>query len=1155
MQEDGTQSSSTAAGARQAPLCADAVYLIADIVGSSRICNTLVETEGRRAGDRLSRIINASFGPLVEMVRVCGGRVLDMAGDSLHAVWIVRPDADRGALLAQVETAAAEAVIALSDQSSADGVPVEARIGLGTGSILVGAADRVGQTRVVAGAAIEAATAALADAPPGSVKVRTGTPPVVTRLQSSDAPDAPGAEALLPSLASRYGIAGAAADFLAPEGETRALTVMAISLAGPERAFAMSVSELEALTEAAQTALEPHAAVLENPHLDEKGLTLMAVFGLRGRSDDAGRPEVFAAAGSLAERSPAGSAPRIGIATGRIFIGAFRVGAETRHLCFGMPLVVSTRLMEAAGDAPLLDDETARLASRAHWQLAEKPPTFLKGAHTGLAVSALGRAQQPTPPTQAPRALVGRDAELGRIDAFFSVTARFRALVLRGRSGSGKSELLRHARAAAVATAAPLVELAPKAFPSNRHLSAWDEALAEHLPSVRGALENHDDPEHVRHLATIADGLVTRWADAPPVLMIDDAHWLDEASALLCLRLWRALPGLRLVLALDSDADRRTERWLRRLMLAEVDIVDLGGLDIEAMHALLCARLGVDEIEDGALRRIHDLSEGVPDAAIAIARTARAGLSRFTQRSSDRALSPRAQEVELPLSVSDAVERAIGRFTPAARRVLKIASAAGRRIDPSLLRRAGAGSESEITGALNAAREAGLVERVVAGDGRIGHVFRSEMIRNVAYGMMAEASAVQAHGALARAIEEETSRSPAEREAELAYHWSRSAERAKAMRHLSRAGASAYRRAEYSTVLPWLERALHLAEQSRGDPATRVSAFREALWCCWAADSQIHHGNLQRAGELCRRGLQLLGAPVAETAAGWSMLGARTGFGLMGRGVAARLRRSGKGRLSDRLQGWLTGLLYGRLCECLYYQSNETGMMATALLASDLRERSGLPGGLAMPDALLSYAFGVSGIGGLSRWFNKRTRSIATARDRREGLQYSLGTDALISLALGKIGAAEVSARDALALAAERSDRDSAALARTILAMILHQAGRFRETAAAFEELARQARLEGNDQHLAWGLYARASAFLPLGRTEEAWRDLTLVGPLIELVDDDLSKLNYAAIMGMAALERGETALAEDWARRAQDLAEVTPHNNWGSFEGFFTTT
>lgn len=1128
------------------------VYLIADIVGSSRICNRLVETGGRRGADRLFNLINASFGPYLAAIEAADGHLIDMVGDSLHAIWFPARGEALATLGARIGARFA-GLLAEQQQAPADpAIPVQARVGLATGVIVTGGQRRAPSSAVIAGPVIERALIALGQAAPGQVVAAEPEPEPVLPIAATPA----GAKA---AIGSRLGIISPIEDLLDPDGETRALTVLSVELARPEEVFRLPVGEMEARLSAAEQAMQAYPVALENAHLDEKGLSLKIIFGLGDVADGQGPSDVLSAQGVLISAlGRVGIRARTGIATGRVFLGPYRIGSGLRTLCFGMPLVVSTRLMEAAGERPLVDAETARIAKRFRWPLRDAPERALSGSQGEVDVAELGQAEGMERAPEPARALIGREAEFDRIRAVFDATDPRRGLVIRGRPGSGKSELMRHARADAAAAGLRVIHIAPRTFAAGRPLAALREILEGELGREAGDLVPADLPEPVLagRLGEVAAALAELWKRAPPVLVIDDCHWLDEASARLCIRLWRALQGLRLVASLDSFAKQRTAPWIRRLMLAPQDVLDLGGLDITDTRALLRQRLGVGEIDEGALRRIHELSDGLPEAIIEIGRSAGAALSRFEGRSSDRAMTAKPEEVDLPLSVADAVERLIGQFSPADRRVLKIASAAGRRISGPILARAGAGEAEQVARSLKAAETAGIFESHRRRGDAVEYRFVSGMVRNVTYGMMAEASARAAHGALATAIEADRSRTRAERAPELAYHWARSDNRTRAMQALSQAALSAYRRADFATALPWLEQALRLADQA-GDTegARQASDFRRAMWCCWAADCHVMLGNLERGAELCRRGLGYLGERARDGTLPWALFGVGSAVRIATDTLSGSRPTRDARSFASRSRLWLKGQLYAHLCKCLYYHSNEIGMIACALMASDCQERSGRRERLAMPDAVLAYAFGVAGVGGLARWFDRRTQQAGSAHDAREGVQYSLGTRALIDLSVGRMPQAEETARRALAFALMRRDQDSAALARTILALILHHRGRFADAATEFEQLDRQARLEGNDQHLTWGLYARASALLPLGRAEEARRQLTIVEPLVELVDDDLSKLNFAAIAAMAAFEDGDSEEAGHWVDRAERLGQGASLNNWGSFEGFFTAT
>jgi hypothetical protein len=156
--------------------------------------------------------------------------------------------------------------------------------------------------------------------------------------------------------------------------------------------------------------------------------------------------------------------------------------------------------------------------------------------------------------------LAGRDAELASIDALLDAAraGRSGALVVRGIAGSGKSTLL----AAAAQNAADLRMLrtsgveseSPLAFAALQRLLWPLRARFDALPgpqrtALRAAL-GEAEGEGDRFLAFL--GTLNLLADAaeevPLLVVVDDAHWLDEASAAALLFVARRLQAERVAL-------------------------------------------------------------------------------------------------------------------------------------------------------------------------------------------------------------------------------------------------------------------------------------------------------------------------------------------------------------------------------------------------------------------------------------------------------------------------------------------------------------------------------------------------------------------------------------------------------------------------------
>ncbi|OLT28797.1 hypothetical protein BJF83_14285 [Nocardiopsis sp. CNR-923] len=140
--------------------------------------------------------------------------------------------------------------------------------------------------------------------------------------------------------------------------------------------------------------------------------------------------------------------------------------------------------------------------------------------------------------------LWGRDGETARIDAFVAAarSGRGGALVLRGEAGIGKSALLEYARSGAtgmrvlrgagVETESEL-PYAGLHLLLGRAVERVDALPGPQARALRGALGADDGGVPNRFLVGLAVlTLLADLAETDPVLcLVDDAHWLDQASA------------------------------------------------------------------------------------------------------------------------------------------------------------------------------------------------------------------------------------------------------------------------------------------------------------------------------------------------------------------------------------------------------------------------------------------------------------------------------------------------------------------------------------------------------------------------------------------------------------------------------------------------
>ena len=233
------------------------------------------------------------------------------------------------------------------------------------------------------------------------------------------------------------------------------------------------------------------------------------------------------------------------------------------------------------------------------------------------------------------RPIVGRERELGELDRFLDGRADgFCTLVLDGEVGIGKTTLWEEALRRAAGRS--WLVLSTRAAPSEVRMTyiALSDLLAgvpeeslEELPGPqRRALEiallqaePEGGPLGQRAVATGFLSLIEAVARASPVLVaVDDAQWLDSASASLLEFVARRLRSQPVGLVLSQRAGEPEPFPLARAC-AQLVRIEVGPLSLGALHNLIGERLG-SPLPRRELVEVERLSGGNPLFALELAR-------------------------------------------------------------------------------------------------------------------------------------------------------------------------------------------------------------------------------------------------------------------------------------------------------------------------------------------------------------------------------------------------------------------------------------------------------------------------------------------------------------------------------------------------------
>jgi DNA-binding CsgD family transcriptional regulator len=413
--------------------------------------------------------------------------------------------------------------------------------------------------------------------------------------------------------------------------------------------------------------------------------------------------------------------------------------------------------------------------------------------------------------------LYGRDAERTRIGELLEAArgSRSGALVVRGEPGIGKTALLEDTRERAadmhVLTARgveseselPFAALHQLLRPAFDHV---DRLPGQQAAALRGALGLGDGSGQERFLVFAAClSLLSELAEQRPVLcLVDDAHWLDAASADALRFVARRLDAEGVLLLFGAR-----EGDVRVFEAEDVPSLVLDGLDAGAATTLLARKAGVD-----AAPTVRDrLVEQTNGNALALLEVS----SELTPRqlAGDE---PLPEALPMTTQVESVFLERVRRLPEDTQRFLLVAAADDSE-DAGLVARAshqlGAG-----VNALDAAEEAGLV---TVRSARID--FRHPLVRSAIYEAASSGDRRAVHRALADALAGDDAQ--ADRRA---WHLAASTleHDEEVVRALEEVAERAEARAGYLAAAKALERAAELSS----DPAARgrrlVGAARAA---------------------------------------------------------------------------------------------------------------------------------------------------------------------------------------------------------------------------------------------------------------------------------------------------------------------------------------
>jgi class 3 adenylate cyclase/predicted ATPase len=882
----------------------EAAGLFVDISGFSAITDALM-SHGQHGSEVLAVVMRAIFDPLIQSVYEQDGFVVTFAGDAFTALFSLdsSPGAvQRRALAAAWHIQ--ERMAALAEQATPYGTfSLAAKVGVAVGDVrwgIVSSDDGDRAAYYFQGPAIEEPVAAELVAGPGQVILTPDLYEAVRRLVTAEATAGhyrltgvrgplPGPQPVdLPpidlDIADRFYPHGLATRPYS--GEFRHAISLFINLP-----TVRTTTQLAIFMRSLFTLQDRYGGLLNRLDFGDKGSNLLLFWGAPVAYEN----DVERALNFILDLQTQTSIPiNAGVAYRIAHAGFIGSPLREEYTCFGRGVNLAARFMTAAPRGEIwLDEATARRAET-HFEVEFEEEMAFKGFAEGQRVYVLFERKEKVE-TFFEGKLVGREAELAQLAEFVAPLWEGRyagAAVIWGDPGIGKSRLVHEFRTSPVFARADVLwalcqadEILRKSLNPFRYwlrryfgqseqqsdarnkrnfnrkldglLAATEDAhLAselDHTRSCLGALvnlrwpdslyEQLDAPGRYENTFVALGALVRAESHQQPLLLIiEDAHWLDDDSRTF-------LPRLADTLA----AERGHERYPVAILAAARPEgrglpggealsgleINLGGLSREALGDLALGQL------DGPagpplLDLLEERAEGNPFFAEQIlhylqeeALLVRAEDGWRTRETNHR--SP------LPGDVRVVLVARLDRLVDEVKEAVQTAAVLGREFEVRLLARMLESAETFSAADTAAAEFAGDVSRLVAEAeqqaiwsalSELRYIFKHALLRDAAYRMQVRARRQALHSLAVDVLESVYAADLSPHYAELAYHAEQARLTDKAVRYLQLAGDAAARNYANTEAIAHFDRALTLletlpptAERDRQELALQIALF------------------------------------------------------------------------------------------------------------------------------------------------------------------------------------------------------------------------------------------------------------------------------------------------------------------------------------------
>lgn len=304
------------------------------------------------------------------------------------------------------------------------------------------------------------------------------------------------------------------------------------------------------------------------------------------------------------------------------------------------------------------------------------------------------------------------------------------------------------------------------------------------------------------------------------VIVFEDLHWLDEASAEFLAVLVDAVAGTRTLLLLNYRPGYRAT-WSSLRHFRAIALKDLNDADAaDLVRGLLSTRPALQKHFEVLVER----SAGNPFFAEELVHSL-IERSDFVDALGNQKYDVASLIQTLPATVQAVIGERIDRLVSAQRTLLHICAVIGKEIPLTVLEQVAVYLVSQVESGLNGLCEADLLQmlREIAGERRFA--FRHPLIQEVAYTTQLKARRSNLHAAVAVAMEAHYSAEAGEFAALIAYHYASAGQLVNASLHEARAAKWAGSTNSAQAIKHWRKVWSLLEGQERSPQTNRLRAM------------------------------------------------------------------------------------------------------------------------------------------------------------------------------------------------------------------------------------------------------------------------------------------------------------------------------------------